>query len=228
MEEGPGFTVQDALSKGAQCLRDRKYQDAVGHFTDAVALKPDCFQGYMGLGLAHACLGNYELAADAFASCLRIEPKSARAWHNLATALQALGETERAVEYYRRAASLDPAYEAPRRALAEMARSPAVSVSDAQILCHCPKCGTPARKHSPSTHCKRCGMDLSAVFRGYVTAHRDLDGRDTFTCALCGVPVEDITGECHHCGMVFCTQGASAARASANKTALPVDRRHTA
>ena len=203
MDEGPEFTAQDALNRGLQCLKEGKHQDAVAHFTDAVALKPDCFEGYMGLGLAHAQLGNYELAADAFASCLRIQPRSARACHNLAAALQALGDSERAAEYYRRAVSLDPSYQAPRRALAEMARSSTTSVSDAQILCHCPRCGTPAPKHSPGTYCRSCGLNLAAVYQGRLVVHADLDGRETFTCASCGAVVEDVAADCPRCGAVL-------------------------
>lgn len=225
MDEGPDFTAQDALSRGAQCLKDGRYQDAVAHFTDAVALQPDCFDGYMGLGLAHAQLGNYELAADAFASCLRIQPRSARACHNYAAALQALGDTERAAEYYRRAASLDPSYEAPRRALAEMARSSTTAISDSRILCHCPRCGTPALKHSPGTYCRSCGLDLAGVYHGRLVVHADLDGRETFTCASCGAVVEDVTGSCPRCGAVLCGPFQPTPRVRADEVTLAPSRR---
>jgi protein O-GlcNAc transferase len=56
----------------------------------------------------HVRRGNLESARDAFAAALRIDPRQFSAWLELGNVSRRLGESERAVQCYERAAACNP------------------------------------------------------------------------------------------------------------------------
>jgi tetratricopeptide (TPR) repeat protein len=90
---------------------------AIDHLVKAASLDPDFFEAHTALGAKYAAASRYELAAQAFGRARELEPESAHAHSNLATALMGLGRHDEAVLTARAAVRIDPLTPKPRYVL---------------------------------------------------------------------------------------------------------------
>ncbi|MBR9981010.1 MAG: tetratricopeptide repeat protein, partial [Desulfatitalea sp.] len=72
------------------------------------------------MGFCHFKQGAYEAAVADFERVIALNPSSAIDYANLAVNHRALGNTDKAVEYYRTALSLDPCIEFAREHLKQL------------------------------------------------------------------------------------------------------------
>ena len=84
-----------------------RFDAAQIEFEQAIRYKPDSSESYYNLGKLLSVQDNWEPARKAFESALRIDPQYAEAMDALGFALEALGEDERAVTTYQKAAALN-------------------------------------------------------------------------------------------------------------------------
>jgi serine/threonine-protein kinase len=80
-----------------------RYQDAEGAFRRSLELAPSEL-AYSNLGTIVFMKGNYQGAIDNYKKALDLNPKSHRAWRNLADSYAMLGDSRREQESYARAA----------------------------------------------------------------------------------------------------------------------------
>jgi tetratricopeptide (TPR) repeat protein len=102
--------AEDAYQTGAAAMRDRDYPNAIAAFDRAATLRPDHRKTWLGLGMAHVSLQQWDGAIGAYERLIEIEPEDGRAHHNLANIHYRLSRYEEAVEGYRRAFELDAGY----------------------------------------------------------------------------------------------------------------------
>ncbi len=81
---------------------------AMGHFAEALRLKPDYAEAHYNWGLALALAGRLPEAVSHYEAALRLRPDSAVMQEKLGNALVNLGRPEEAMVHYRKALELDP------------------------------------------------------------------------------------------------------------------------
>ena len=77
-----------------------KINDAIGHYEQALRLKPDYAEAHNNLGIALARLGRGQEAIDHFEQALRIKPDYTAARNNLGAALAQAGRLQEATEQF--------------------------------------------------------------------------------------------------------------------------------
>ena len=93
----------------ADALQLAGYIDAAVHaYRRVLAAEPGNVAGWHGLGAAQLRAWAYGEASDALSRVVRLRPNEVGAWGLLAEALFQLGDTEPAIDAYRRAAAADP------------------------------------------------------------------------------------------------------------------------
>jgi tetratricopeptide (TPR) repeat protein len=97
------------------------WEAAIGHYRDALALKPDYSKGHLNLGVDLARTGRIDEAMEHLREAERLDPGYSRAPYNRGTLLDDLGRWDEARQAYARAVELEPRYLLARLALAEMA-----------------------------------------------------------------------------------------------------------
>lgn len=96
-------------TKGVALVNDRKYQDALPELDQAVAQKPRFAIAFVARGSARVGLGQYEAAVADYSAAREADPSLAAPLFGLAEAYRALGQPEKAADYYRQyAASTAP------------------------------------------------------------------------------------------------------------------------
>jgi tetratricopeptide (TPR) repeat protein len=109
----------DTLAKNPQCwlahnnlgsvlLRERNFSDAIGHFDQALEIKPDYAEAHNNLGNAMAQTGKIEEAIAQYEEALRINPDYVEAHTNLGTTLAQTGQIEEALAHYEQALRINP------------------------------------------------------------------------------------------------------------------------
>jgi tetratricopeptide (TPR) repeat protein len=93
---------------GVLLARMGRVQEAVGHFEQALRIKPDFAQAQNNLGNALLQAGKVQAAIGHYEQALRLRPDYAEADNNLGIALQQLGKVPEAMEHYERALRLMP------------------------------------------------------------------------------------------------------------------------
>jgi adenylate cyclase len=76
--------------------------------TKAMELSPDEGASYMARGYGQLACECYAAAEKAFLNAVQLEPKLYRAWHYLGRTAHHAGDQEKEIEYFKRAAELDP------------------------------------------------------------------------------------------------------------------------
>lgn len=110
---------EDSLSKApnspiahknlADALEERGRRDeAIGHYLEALRLKPDYAQAHNNFGLVLASEGKYQEAIDHYHRALRLKNEYASAHNNLALALLQTGKIEKATRHLYAAVLLKP------------------------------------------------------------------------------------------------------------------------
>ncbi len=95
-----GFTYQ---TKG-------DFQQAVSHYQQAIAYKPDLTEAHNNLGNVLQFQGYFNESLTHYQQVLKERPQHAEALNNMGYAYQARGEIETAIDYYRQALAIQPDY----------------------------------------------------------------------------------------------------------------------
>jgi tetratricopeptide (TPR) repeat protein len=78
------------------------------------------YEGYLFSGTAYYSAGKYADAEKEFSTAVSLNPRSSRAFNNLANACARLGKDDEAIKYLERSLSFDPNYELPKKGLAAL------------------------------------------------------------------------------------------------------------
>ncbi len=101
-------TPEKALfNMGALYFREQNYELALMYYHRAVEKSPKFAMGYRGLGEIHLALGEPEMAFDRFQQALEVAPNDLPSLYELARLYEEQGDTEKALEYYRRVVEAD-------------------------------------------------------------------------------------------------------------------------
>jgi superkiller protein 3 len=88
----------------------KRWDDALGYFRAALALRPEAAVAHFSLGLTLKTKGRLDEAIEHYRHALRLDPNYPKAHNNLGTALRAKGRVDAAIEHYQHALRLDPKY----------------------------------------------------------------------------------------------------------------------
>ncbi|MHC4081548.1 MAG: tetratricopeptide repeat protein, partial [Planctomycetota bacterium] len=93
----------------AAAVRGR-HDDAIGHYRQALALRPDYADAHNNLGDALQASGRLKEAIVHYRRALGIDADFSNAHYNLANALRQAGDPEAAIRHYRQALRINPRY----------------------------------------------------------------------------------------------------------------------
>jgi stress-induced-phosphoprotein 1 len=111
--------ADEAKAKGNAAFAAGRFDKAVQHFSDAVALAPDNHVLYSNRSAAYASLHRYaEALADA-ESTVALKPDWTKGYSRLGVAHLGLGDHAKAVEAYEKGLSIEPSNEALKSGLAQ-------------------------------------------------------------------------------------------------------------
>lgn len=96
------------VNLGAMYVEDRKDQEAMWHFLEALRLRPTLAEAYAGVGVMRARQGRLAEAIATYQTALRLDPKLAEAHNGLGVALDRQGRVLDAVAQYEEAVRLRP------------------------------------------------------------------------------------------------------------------------
>jgi tetratricopeptide (TPR) repeat protein/TolB-like protein len=103
----------DARSRlGAVLARQGKIDEAVAEFQKAIDLRPRFWGHYSAMGTSLFQAGRYQEAAAAFTRVIELQPDSAFGYQQLGVVYHSLGDTNRALENYRKAIAITPVAQA--------------------------------------------------------------------------------------------------------------------
>ena len=100
--------AQQANDRGLQLYREKRYEEAVAQFTEALKLRPDFAQAANNLGFVYYRQQRYLEAARWLENTLKIDPSRAVAYLNLGDAWFHAGEKARAKQAYTTFLELQP------------------------------------------------------------------------------------------------------------------------
>jgi len=101
-------TPEKALfNMGALYFRDQNYELAMMYYRRAAEKSPKFALAYRGLGEVHLALDEIEMAFDNFERALELSPSDLPSLYEVARLYDQKGETEKALEYYRRVVEAD-------------------------------------------------------------------------------------------------------------------------
>ena len=86
----------------------RRWDEALGYFRAALALRPDSSAAYNGLGEILRSMGRVDEAIDSLEQALRLDPRNMLAHYNLAFALHSKGQFDGAIDHFQQALSIAP------------------------------------------------------------------------------------------------------------------------
>jgi serine/threonine-protein kinase len=86
----------------------RRYEEALGFYRAALALRPEASAAYNGVGVTLYVLGRWDEAIGHYEQALDIEPNFAMVHHNLGVVLKDKGRLDEAIGHYREAIRIDP------------------------------------------------------------------------------------------------------------------------
>jgi tetratricopeptide (TPR) repeat protein len=107
---------------GMALARAGHTEEAVGHFEQAIRLKPDFAAAQFNLSGACLELGRDHEAVEHFERALQLQPNDADTHFYLALTLERMGQIDGAVEHYERALALNPGLTAAQQGLARLRR----------------------------------------------------------------------------------------------------------
>ncbi len=93
---------------GLALADDKKFEEAIEAYKQAVTLNPQYGLAYNNLGSAHENIDNLDYAFDAYKRAVEINPKHSEAQHNLGAILNQRGQNEEARECYIKAIEANP------------------------------------------------------------------------------------------------------------------------
>jgi tetratricopeptide (TPR) repeat protein len=95
---------------GAALGQAGRVQEAIGHFGQALRIKPDFAGAHNNLGSALWLAGRVQEAIEHYEQALRINPDLAEAHNNLGVALAQTGRVQEAIGHFEQALRLEPNY----------------------------------------------------------------------------------------------------------------------
>jgi tetratricopeptide (TPR) repeat protein len=96
------------VALGEELARGKQWDESIGYYRVALALRPRSTSVHNNLGIALAHRGQAEAALRHFEEALRIDPRNAKAHHNLGLTLSGRGQVEAAIGHYEESLRLDP------------------------------------------------------------------------------------------------------------------------
>lgn len=98
----------DSFRRGNECCQHGHYQEAAGHFEQAIVLDPTNAAAYNNLGTTYDRLGRCEEAIRAYMRAIEIDPEDAELYGGLGVAYAHLDRDEEAIGALRQSIKLDP------------------------------------------------------------------------------------------------------------------------
>ncbi|CAL5030788.1 unnamed protein product [Urochloa decumbens] len=111
--------ADEAKAKGNAAFSAGRFEEAVGHFGDAIALAPDNHVLYSNRSAAHASLGHYSEALADAERTVALRPDWAKGYSRLGAARLGLGDAPGAVEAYEKGLALEPSNDGLKSGLAQ-------------------------------------------------------------------------------------------------------------
>ena len=106
-----GRTCQNrGISAKTRAEKQVWYDKAVGHYTEALALKPDLHVAYNNRGAAYEEKGELDNAIQDFTTAIELNPVYADAYYNSGNAYLQKGELDNAIKNFTMAIELNPVY----------------------------------------------------------------------------------------------------------------------
>ena len=113
------WNVYEEFGKGLACQvsgeeaddteeKDKYYQVAVEHCSNAIQLMPEFTEAYNGRGLAYLSKSDFDKAINDFSKAIELNPRSAQAYNGRSAVYRALEEYDKAIVDSREAIRLDP------------------------------------------------------------------------------------------------------------------------
>ena len=109
--------VKKLSREGDKFHKRKKYDEAVGSFTEAIKLNPNDYSLFNNRGVSYHTKGDYEKAIADYTKSIELNPYHFSAYNNRGAAYEDLGLIEQAVVDYRKAFELDPDNKTAKRNL---------------------------------------------------------------------------------------------------------------
>jgi cell division protease FtsH len=103
-----GGKAMPHVDRGFECIGERKLEEAIAYFDEAITADPDCARAYYGRGLARHLGGDPDEAISDYDRAIHLDPRLNGAFLNRGSLRLQRGETEEAIADYERAIHLDP------------------------------------------------------------------------------------------------------------------------
>ena len=104
-----GYTSQDrADSAKTEAERQKCYNDAITHYTEAIALNPEHSGAYNNRGNAYRITGDFAAAIANFNEAIELNPELTEAYSNRGLAYRDKGDSDAAIEDYSKVIELNP------------------------------------------------------------------------------------------------------------------------
>lgn len=110
MKNSNAASVNTLLKRGFSALQARQFDAAENAAKQILAINPEVAQAHLLVGLIGIETGNRKVAANAFNTVVKLDPKNAGAWTHLAKIFSELGYVLRADAALQKAESLNPAH----------------------------------------------------------------------------------------------------------------------
>jgi tetratricopeptide (TPR) repeat protein len=107
-KESSAKAFQTFYGQGMNKLVQRNYEGAIADFNEAIALRPESVEAYLGRCQAHDALHDDRAVFDDCYQMLQINPQMAQAYFYQGCARSRLGYRQGAIDAYTRALTLDP------------------------------------------------------------------------------------------------------------------------
>ena len=104
-----GLTCQNrANSTKNPAEKQREYDKAVGHYTEAIDLNPEYAQAYNNRGAVYSDQGEVDKAIQDYNTAIDLNPEYASVYYNRGNAYADKGEVDKAIQDYNTAIDLNP------------------------------------------------------------------------------------------------------------------------
>ena len=104
-----GVTAQErADTAETEAERQERYDEAIKHYTEAIASNPDLTEAYNNRGVVYADTGDFDAAIEDYNKAIDLDPEDARVYSNRGNAYRNTGDFDAAIEDYNKAIDLNP------------------------------------------------------------------------------------------------------------------------